>query len=116
MPSWLIGLIAATCCVAIIAFLYMILAFRKITIVSKKVDYLVEDLTYKSEKLNSVVEAVVKLSNYVNVVEAVVKRNSDTIAKFVKNNAENIKKHEQNLEQALDYYKHEDKSKEDDNE
>lgn len=105
MPSWLIGLIAATCCVAIIAFLYMILAFRKITIVSKKVDYLVEDLTYKSEKLNSVVEAVVKLSNYVNVVEAVVKKNSDTIAKFIKNNAEHIKKHEQNLEQTLDYYK-----------
>ena len=111
MESWLAGLIAATCVVAILAFLYMILAFRKFRIVAKKIDYLVEDLTYKSEKLNNVVEAVVKLSSYVDVIETVVKKNSDSISKFIKNNSKNIRKYESTLDNALNDYrdKNEDK-------
>lgn len=104
MPSWLIGLIAAVCVIAIIAFLYMILAFRKITIVSKKIDYLVEDLTYKSEKLNTVVEAIVKLSSYVDVAETLIKKNSETIAKFIKKNQKDVATYKKQLNDSLENY------------
>lgn len=80
MPVWLIVVIAILCFIAIIGFIYMILAFRRITIFAKKMDYLIEDITYKSEKMNDVVDAIVKVSKYINVAETLVKSNADVIS------------------------------------
>ncbi|MBR2652255.1 hypothetical protein IKD56_02720 [bacterium] len=43
-------------------------------------DYLIEDITYKSEKMNDVVDAIVKVSKYINVAETLVKSNADVIS------------------------------------
>ncbi len=85
MEPWLIAIIAVFCCIGIVAFIYIIFAFRRFSIVCKKIDYLVEDITYKSEKLNNVVDVIIKLSGYVDVIEGIIKRNSDVIFKFIKN-------------------------------
>ncbi|MDR0985545.1 MAG: hypothetical protein LBL60_01195 [Mycoplasmataceae bacterium] len=66
--------------------IYMIVAFRKIGIVAKKMDYLVEDLTYKSEMLTPVVEAMIKLSHYVDLFENILVQNEDLVNKFVGGN------------------------------
>lgn len=58
------------------------------SIVSKKLDYLVEDLTYKSEKMNDVVSSIVKISNYINAAEDLVKNNADVISKVLLENSE----------------------------
>lgn len=58
----------------LIAF-YGLLLVRQLSITSKKIDYLIEDITYKSEMLNATIETVVKVSNYVDAFEAVAKRN-----------------------------------------
>lgn len=100
MESWLIAVIAVFCCIGIVAFLYIIFAFRRISIVFKKIDYLVEDLTYKSEKLNNVIDVVIKLSSYVDVVEGIIKRNSDVVSKFIKNQ-KNIKLIDDNLDSTI---------------
>lgn len=100
MEPWLIAIIAVFCCIGIVAFIYIIFAFRRISIVFKKIDYLVEDLTYKSEKLNNVVDVVIKLSGYVDVVEGIIKRNSDVVSKFIKNQ-KNIKIVDSHLDQAI---------------
>lgn len=83
MPTWLIIIIAIACCLAIIAFVYMILAFRRIIILVKKTDYLVEDVTYKSEKLNDVISTVVKVANYIESSENLVKNNAETLNKIL---------------------------------
>lgn len=101
MEPWLIAIIAVFCCIGIVAFIYIIFAFRRVSIVFKKIDYLVEDLTYKSEKLNNVVDVVIKLSGYVDVVEGIIKRNSDVISKFIKNQ-KNIESAESYLENTID--------------
>ncbi len=85
MEPWLIAIIAVFCVIGIVAFIYIIFAFRRVSIVFKKIDYLVEDLTYKSEKLNNVVDVIIKLSGYVDVVEGIIKRNADVVSKFIKN-------------------------------
>ncbi|MDE5617755.1 MAG: hypothetical protein K2I36_02855 [Ureaplasma sp.] len=72
------------------------------SIVSKKLDYLIEDLTYKSEKMNDVVSSIVKISNYINAAEDLVKNNADVISKVMlekndkklKNNSKDINNEE----------------------
>lgn len=91
MPTWLIILIAIVCCLAIIAFAYMILAFRRIMILSKKTDYLVEDLTYKSERLNDVISTVVKISNYIEASENLVKNNTETLNNILSSKSKKAK-------------------------
>ena len=66
--------------VLIIASIYLVFALRRINIFFKKSDYLVEDLTYKSEMLNSGVETVANLQNYVDAWNVATKRNIKSIA------------------------------------
>ncbi|MDE7221796.1 MAG: hypothetical protein K2N40_00795 [Ureaplasma sp.] len=102
MPTWLIVLITVLCVVAILAFMYFVWALRRMSIVSKKLDYLIEDLTYKSEKMNDVVSSIVKISNYINAAEDLVKNNADVISKVMlekndkklKNNSKDINNEE----------------------
>lgn len=62
-------LIIVLLCLAIVFCCYGIIAARKVAIAAKKFDYFVEDLTYKSEMLNSTVDTVVKVSNYIDVLK-----------------------------------------------
>lgn len=98
----LIILAIVLCIVAILAFVYMIITFRKINIVAKKIDYFVEDATYKSEKLNVTVDAIVKLSNYVDVFELLVKQNAQSLVDYLAKNKENIEKFEKSVSESID--------------
>ncbi len=70
----------------VVVLFYLILLFRQLTITSKKVDYLVEDITYKSEMMNSTIETVVKVSNYVDAFEAVAKKNTKAALRLARRN------------------------------
>ncbi len=61
--------------VLILLLIYLFTVFRKLKIIFSKVNYLVEDVTYKLELMNSTVETIVKISNYVDTFEAITKRN-----------------------------------------
>ncbi len=69
--------------VVILLFLYLFTIFRKVKIILSKVNYLVEDITYKSEMMNSTVETIVKISNYVDTFEAISKKNVKSISKLI---------------------------------
>lgn len=101
MPLYLIILLCVLASLGILLILYLFFVFRKISITTKKIDYLVEDITYKSESLSPVVESLLKISTYVNVIDLAVKRNSSTIENIIKNNQESIKKFNKQLEKAL---------------
>ena len=77
---------------SIIAILYITLAFRRRAITMKKIDYLVEDITYKSEMLNSTVETISKISNYVDAFELVARKNMKSATKIISRNKEDIYK------------------------
>ncbi|WP_425379816.1 hypothetical protein [Spiroplasma endosymbiont of Stenodema calcarata] len=79
-------LIIILLCLAIVFCCYGIIAARKVAIAAKKFDYFVEDLTYKSEMLNSTVDTVVKVSNYIDVFEAFAKRNVKAWVKVIARN------------------------------
>lgn len=70
-------------------------------IVSKKLDFLVEDLTYKLENIGPFIDALLKISSYVDVLDVVVKNNIDGIKKVVQNNSSNIQKFSKQLEKVL---------------
>ncbi|MCR8612966.1 MAG: hypothetical protein NC236_00595 [Mycoplasma sp.] len=77
-------------CLGIIAVFYLISAFRRISITVKKIDYLVEDLTYKSELLNNVVEIFARLANYWDAFEIFAKRNVKSTIRFAARNKDVI--------------------------
>ncbi|AGM25439.1 hypothetical protein [Spiroplasma chrysopicola] len=79
-------LIIILLCLAIVFCFYGIIAARKVAIAAKKFDYFVEDLTYKSEMLNSTVDTVVKISNYIDIFEAFTKRNVKAWVKVIARN------------------------------
>lgn len=79
-------LIIVLLCLAIVFCCYGIIAARKVAIAAKKFDYFVEDLTYKSEMLNSTVDTVVKVSNYIDVFETFAKRNVKAWVKVIARN------------------------------
>lgn len=88
LPLWLIILIGILVSFAIIACIYKIFTYRRMSIVAKKADYLIEDLIYKSEYITPSIEAIVKLSSYVDLANDVLKKNSDALIKFVSKNKE----------------------------
>ncbi len=72
--------------VLIIVALYGVAAMRRRTVVLKKVDYLVEDLTYKSESLNVSVETLNKVSNYALSLDAVSQNSLKSAIKLISEN------------------------------
>ncbi len=73
-PTYLIVLIAVLIGIAIIACIYKIFAYRRISIAAKKIDYLVEDLIYKSEYIMPSIEAVSEFASYTNLADLVFNR------------------------------------------
>lgn len=86
----IIGIIVGV--LAIVALLYIISATRRKAITLKKIDYLVEDITYKSEMLNSTVETIAKIANYIDVFETVARKNMKSAAKVIARNKDDIYK------------------------
>ncbi len=70
----------------IIAVLYLISSLRRRNVVLKKVDYLIEDITYKSESLNVTVETLNKISNYALTLDAVSQNGIKSAIKLVSEN------------------------------
>ncbi|QGS52310.1 hypothetical protein [Spiroplasma tabanidicola] len=80
------GLIIVLMVLAIILVLYTIITLRKVGIAAKKVDYFFEDLTYKSEILNATVDTIARVSNYVDIFDALAKRNVKSWVKVATKN------------------------------
>ncbi|NOQ50567.1 MAG: hypothetical protein GQ557_02780 [Mycoplasmataceae bacterium] len=72
--------------VLIIAVLYVVALLRRTNIVVKKIDYLVEDITYKSESLNVAVESINKFSNYFLSFDTVSKKSMESAIKLLTEN------------------------------
>ncbi len=72
--------------VLLVVALYGVAAMRRRTVVLKKVDYLVEDITYKSESLNVSVETLNKISNYALSLDAVSKNGLKSTIKLISEN------------------------------
>ena len=73
-----------------VALLYAISAQRRKSITLKKIDYLVEDITYKSEILTSTVETIAKVANYIDVFEVVARKNIKSAAKVIARNKDDF--------------------------
>lgn len=101
MPQYLVILLAVMACVIIVLCLYGLILFRRFYIVMKKIDYLVEDITYKSETLSPMIDSLLKLSTYVEVMEEIIKKNSDAIKKVTNDNKVAITKYRHQLEKIL---------------
>ena len=86
----IVGIVAVV--LSMIAIIYMVTSFRRRTIVLKKIDYLVEDITYKSELLNSPVETIAKMANYIDAFELIAKNNMKTATKIIARNKDDIYK------------------------
>ena len=69
-----------------IATIYLIFSLRRKTVVLKKVDYLVEDLTYKSESLNVTVETINKASSYLSSLDVVTQNGFKSAIKLLAEN------------------------------
>ncbi len=72
--------------ILILVALYGVAAMRRRTVVLKKVDYLVEDITYKSESLNVTVETLNKVSNYALSMDALSKNGLKATVKLISEN------------------------------
>lgn len=70
----------------VIATLYGIAGLRRKNIVLKKVDYFIEDITYKSESLNVTVETLNKISNYALSLDAVSEKGFKSAIKVISEN------------------------------
>lgn len=83
IPIWLLVLLGILVSLSIIAVIYKIFSFRKIGIVSKKVDYLVEDLIYKSELLTPSIELLINVSDYVDKIKGEIDTKHSSINKYL---------------------------------
>ncbi len=101
MALWLAILLGILVSLGIVLVLYLLFVFRKMAITTKKVDYLVEDITYKLETLSPTIDSLLKISTYINVIDLAIKRNSSTIEKVIKNNHDNIEKFNKQLQKAI---------------
>ena len=86
----IMGIIALA--VASVALVYIALAARRRTITMKKVDYLVEDITFKSESLTSTVETVAKMANYIDAFETIARKNIKSATKLINRNKDDLYK------------------------
>lgn len=86
----IIAIVAAS--LSVVALLYVISSSRRKAIFMKKADYLIEDITYKSETLTSTVDTIAKMSNYIDVFEVVVRKNMKSAARVASRNKDDIYK------------------------
>lgn len=102
MPEILVILLSIMAVALTIAALYGLWLLRKMLIVSKKLDYLVEDITYKSEMLSPLIDSLLKLASYIDVMEIIVKQNSEDFKHVIDNNRPSINRIRTQLEKIID--------------
>lgn len=85
-------LIVIICILTILAILFSIAVMRKMIIVTKKIDYLVEDFTYKAEMLNPAIETLSRMSGYVDAFDVITKRNMNSAIRYFARNRDLIYK------------------------
>lgn len=100
LPTYLIVLICILVAVAIIACIYKIFAYRRASIAAKKIDYLVEDLIYKSEFIMPSIEVIKNLTSYSNWTEFI--KNQEK-AKSSKGDSQESKKKEINNSKKIQH-------------
>lgn len=86
----------------ILLIIYLFFALRKGVVATKKIDYFVEDATYKLEKLNTTIDAINKLSAYAHIFELFLEQNSKTISEYISKDEENFKKLEKFIKSEID--------------
>lgn len=91
LDTWLIVLIGILVCLSIVAVVYKIISYRRLSIVNKKVDYLVEDLIYKSELLTPSIELLINISEYVDKIKSNVDFRYQTINQYLASESSNVK-------------------------
>ncbi len=101
MPSYLIVLLTILVIVSIIGLIYVGFVFHRIGIVTKKLDYLIEDLTYKSEKLNPAIDAIVKVASYLDILESLLKKDSKQMSSFIKNSKHQVQDWQKTIETSI---------------
>lgn len=82
----LLSISIAAIAILIILLIYIIFLVRRANIVFKKVDYLIEDITYKAESLNVAVDAINKIANYTLTLDALTKKGFSSITKYFTTN------------------------------
>jgi len=78
--------------IAMVALVYITIAARRRAITMKKVDYLVEDITFKSESLSSTIETISKMANYIDAFETVARKNIKSATKLINRNKDDLYK------------------------
>lgn len=111
MPLYLKILIAILVCLAIILCVYMIISFRKMHIVSKKLDYLVEDITYKVEVLTPTIDSLTKLGKFIDIFDSILKDRTQNLIKYRSGNKESIYKVAQEVKKTYNQTKKQLKNK-----
>lgn len=90
MPLYLEILIGILVCLAIVLAVVMIVAFVKFSKTTKKFDYLVEDITYKSEILSPTIDSLVKLGKLVDVFDEILREKTKKISKLSSDKKESL--------------------------
>ncbi len=96
---WIVvgSLLAVLIVFLIVAGFYIVMLLRKANIIAQKVDYLVEDLTYKAEALTPTVDIVNKVSNYAIAIDATANKSAIEFLKIIRNNRSSLIKLMQNI-------------------
>ncbi|WP_391591507.1 hypothetical protein MCAV_04520 [[Mycoplasma] cavipharyngis] len=90
MPLWLQILIGILVVVSIITIIIIFSTMRRMSNVIKKIDYIVEDLTYKAESFSETVEAIKGFSKYINLFQSLIDDQNPQKSEYVKQNRKKI--------------------------
>ena len=101
MPLYLIIVLTIMAILISLLCVYGAVVLRRFLIVMKKVDYLVEDITYKSETLSPILDSLLKVSSYVDVMDDIIKNNAEQIKKVTNDNKVALNKYKSQLEKVL---------------
>lgn len=101
MPDYLVILLCVTAGLISLMCLFALWILRRMSIIGKKVDYLVEDITYKLETLSPFIDSLLKLSSYLDVVDVIIKQNGKDIKKIVNDNKPAIAKFKDQLTKVI---------------
>ncbi len=101
MPLYLIIILTIMALLISLLCVYGAIVLRRFLIVMKKVDYLVEDVTYKSETISPILDSLLKVSSYVDVMDDIIKNNAEQIKKVTNDNKVALTKYKNQLEKVL---------------
>lgn len=90
MPLWLQVLIGILIVISILTVLLIFFTFRRMGNVTKKVDYIVDDLTYKTESLTATIDAIKGFSKYISLIHTLIDEDDPKKQEYIKTNRKQI--------------------------